>query len=105
MKPIFASVDLKTSYGGFGGSLGDLVGLIFNAGIVVAGIIVVFLFIFGGLGVIQGAGNNDPKAAAQGKQALTYALLGFVIVFSAYWIVRIFEVISGTNFLTSPLTT
>ncbi|KKS78246.1 MAG: hypothetical protein UV74_C0001G0093 [Candidatus Woesebacteria bacterium GW2011_GWB1_43_14] len=81
-------------------SLGDLASLIPQIGIVIAGIIVVLLLIFYGIKTIAGAGSNDPKSAAQGKQAMTMAITGFIIVVIAYWIIRIIELITGTSFLT-----
>jgi hypothetical protein len=96
---------LSSSFGspiGQSVSLGSLVGNIFSFGITVAGIIMVFLFIGGGLGMIAGAGSGDAQAAAKGKQAVTWALIGFIVVFTAYWIIRIIEVLSGNNFFTNP---
>jgi hypothetical protein len=81
---------------------GTLIGNLISAAIVVAGIILLFLFIGGGLSIIASAGNKDPQGAAKGKQAITYAIVGFVIVFTAYWIIRIIEIITGTTFLTNP---
>jgi len=101
-----AQVDIGQEFGspwGQGLGLGDLVSVVLNSGIAIGGILVIFLFIFGGLGVIRGAGSGDAKAAEQGKQAVTYAVIGFLIVFAAFWIIRIIEVITGTSFLTNPL--
>jgi hypothetical protein len=50
----------------------------------------------------MGAGKNDPEQAAKGKKAATTALIGFIIVFAAYWIVRIIELIFGVPFITQP---
>src|SRR3989344_434874 len=63
----------------------------------VAGIILLFLLIGGGIGMIAGAGKSDPKTVEQGKQAATSALIGFIVVFSAYWIVKLIESITGLN--------
>ena len=84
-------------------SLGDLLGVMISAGISIGGIIVLFTFLFGGFKVIQGAGSGDAKAAAQGQQAVTYALFGFIIVFISYWIIRAIEVVTGSTFITNPL--
>lgn len=102
----FMAVDISSTYGtpwGVRETTGSLVSLVLNSGIALAGIIVLFTFIFSGIKIIGGAGNNDPKAAAQGKQALTYAIIGFIVVVTAYWIIRLIEVITGSTFLTSPL--
>lgn len=83
-------------------TLGDLIGTGLSAAITIAGIIMVFLFIGGGLMMIVSAGNGNAQGAAQGKQAITWALVGFAIIFTAYWIIRILEIITGTPFLTDP---
>ena len=98
--------DLGTTFGSpIGGdiSIGGLVGNLVTAAIVVAGIIMVFLFIGGGLMMIAGAGRNDPQGAAKGKQAITWAIAGFVVVFTSYWIIRIIEIWTGTVFITNPI--
>ena len=60
----------------------------------VSGILLLFLLIGGGIGMIAGAGKSDPKTVEAGKHAATAALIGFLVVFSAYWIVRLVEVIT-----------
>ncbi len=83
-------------------SVGSLISLFLRGSFVLAGLIILFFFIFGGLQIIQGAGSDSPQSVAQGKQALTSALIGLVIVFGAYWIVRIIEIMTKSNFITSP---
>jgi hypothetical protein len=82
--------------------LSNLVSIIVSNALVLAGIILLFFFIFGGISMIAGAGRDNPEQAAKGKQAVTSALVGFIIVFAAYWIVRIIEIITGVNFITAP---
>jgi len=41
--------------------------------------------------------SGDEKEAEQGKNAITAAVIGFVIIFAAYWIVQIIEFITGVN--------
>ena len=83
-------------------SIGDLVSSFLQAAIVIAGIIMVFLFIFGGISMIAGAGQSNPESVARGKKALTAALIGFILIFTSIWIVRIIEIITGDTFLTNP---
>jgi len=80
--------------------IGGLISLVLQASFVLAGIIILFLLIFAGFSIIAGAGNDDPQTAAKGKQAATAAVIGFVIIFSAYWIIRIIETITGISFIT-----
>ncbi|MGB6882370.1 MAG: hypothetical protein WBD86_03700 [Microgenomates group bacterium] len=79
--------------------IGSLVSSIISIAIAVAGIILLFFFVFGGISMIAGAGRDNPEQAAKGKQAVTSALIGFVIVFAAYWIVQLIEILTGINIL------
>ncbi len=63
--------------------------------LVVSGVVLLFMFLLGGFGMIAGAGKSDPKQIEQAKQTLTTAVLGFVIVFLAYWIVKLLLGILG----------
>ncbi len=83
--------------------LGDLAGLILSTSLAIASVIVILLFIFGGLKIITSAGADNPRGTADGKQAMTWAAIGFIIIFGAYWIIRIIEIIIGVDFLTNPV--
>ncbi|MBI4157524.1 hypothetical protein HY502_01610 [Candidatus Woesebacteria bacterium] len=83
-------------------TIGDLVSLFLKGSFVLAGIFILVLFLVAGFSIIQGAGSNNPEAAQKGKSAATSALIGFVVVFGAYWVIRIIEVITGNNFITEP---
>jgi hypothetical protein len=99
------AVSIGESFGSpFGASkgLGDLVTLILNISFTISGILILFFFVFGGIQMIQGAGKNNPESVAKGKQAVTAAVIGFAIVFVAFWIIRVLELITGVNFITAP---
>lgn len=70
---------------------------------ILAGLLLFLLLIFGGFGIIIGAGGDDPKKTGQGKQAVTAALIGFLIIFLSYWIIQIIEVITGFKIFESGL--
>ena len=74
--------------------------LLMLSAFVLAGLTVFFMFILGGYSMIAGAGASDPKKTGQGRQAVTYAVIGFVVIFAAYWIVRIIEIITKSNLIT-----
>jgi hypothetical protein len=98
-------VDIGESF--FGGDhflrdlpgLGQLVSIFVSNAIIVAGIILLFLLVFGGFSMIAGAGNKNPQQVAQGKQATTAAAVGFVIIIVAYWIVQLIGRATGQNLL------
>lgn len=79
--------------------LGGLVSIILSNALVIAGIILIFLLVFGGISIIAAAGRDNPEGAAKGKQAVTAALVGFIIIFAAYWIIQIVEIITGVKIL------
>ena len=72
---------------------------VITGAISIAGIILLFILVGGGIAMIKGAGKSDPKSVEQGKQAATSALIGFIVVFSAYWIVKLIETITGLSLI------
>lgn len=66
---------------------------------ILAGVILFFLLIGGGLMFIVSSGQENPEGAAKGKKAITAALLGFLIIFASYWIMEIIRVITGLDIL------
>ena len=64
-----------------------------------AGIILLFMLVGGGISIISGAGKSDPQSVEKGKKAATSALIGFIVVFSAYWIVKLIESITGLSLI------
>jgi len=85
-----------------GNNIGDLVSLLLKLSFTIAGVFVLVLFIIAGYSVISGGGSSDPEKAKKGSKAITSAIIGFVIIFVAYWIVRLLEVIIGIPFITNP---
>lgn len=100
------TVDIKTTFLGTSNTnlespagISKYVSNILTASISIAGIILLFILIGGGIAMIRGAGKSDPKTMEQGKQAATSALIGFIVVFSAYWIVKLIETITGLSLI------
>lgn len=65
----------------------------------IAGVILVFLLIFGGFTYIMNAGKQDTEGIQKGKNAITAALLGFGLIFGSWWIIQIVEIITGMDIL------
>jgi hypothetical protein len=81
----------------------SLVSVILKNSLTVIGVILLVLLISGGLMFIIGAGSNDSKKSAQAKSLITDALIGFAVVFLAYFIIQIVETVTGLNILNSNL--
>lgn len=79
--------------------IGSLISTLLPNLLILAGVIFFILILAGGLGMIIGAGGeSSPQAAAKSKAAVTYAVVGFLLVVSAYFILQAVGVITGINF-------
>jgi len=85
------------------GTIGAMVSIILKNVYIFAGVLLLFLLIFGGISIIMAAGGGDAKKTAQGQKAITRALIGFLIIFTSYWIIQIIEVITGVPILNNPI--
>ncbi len=62
-----------------------------------AGMIVFVMLVWGGFEVLMGALNK--KSMEAGKQRITAALVGFLLLFSSYWIAQLIEWVFGITIL------
>ncbi len=63
----------------------------------IAGIILFVVMLLGGFQMLSGANNS--KSLDEGKQKITSAIIGFIILFAAYWIAQLLEIIFGIRIL------
>jgi hypothetical protein len=56
------------------------------------------LLVIGGFGMIASAGG-DSKSLEKGKQAITGAVLGLVVIIGSFWIVQLVQVLTGITLL------
>ena len=61
------------------------------------GLLLFFMIVWGGFDIVKGA--SDKNAFEQGKQKITAAIIGFILIFLAYFIMNILELITGFRFL------
>lgn len=71
----------------------DIVSAFFPYVFAIAGLILFAFLIMGGFGLLTSGGNPETVKKAQGK--ITSALVGFLIIFLAYWLTQILEIIFG----------
>lgn len=76
-----------------GGNLGQIVSAALPYFFGAAGISLLLYFVWGGLGLMLSRG--DPKAIQAARDKITGALIGFVIIFTAFWLVQIVASIFG----------
>jgi len=75
----------------------NTINVIVYAGTVIAGIVLLAMLIMGGITYISSAG--DEKMVTKAKKQITDALIGFVIVVMAWWVVAIVGVVFGIPLL------
>jgi hypothetical protein len=78
-------------------NIGDIISALLPYIFVLAGLTLFILLIIGGFGMLTSGGSPEKMKAAQGK--ITSAVIGFVIIFISYWLMRILEIIFGISIL------
>lgn len=68
---------------------------------IISGIILLFLLIGGGFSIIASGGNA--KSVESGKNQLIGAVIGFLVIFAAYWIIQIVQTVTGVQIFNSGL--
>jgi hypothetical protein len=76
-------------------SLGAFISSVLPNVYLIAGLILFFLIIFSGYGLLSAGG--DQEKLKQSSKALTAAITGFLIIFASYWMIQIIEVLTGIN--------
>jgi len=94
-------VDYKALNEDIGLTTGDSLGSIANSFLPtvlqLAGIILFGMLVFGGFTMLAGAA--DKESQEKGKKMITSSLTGFFIIFLAYWIAQILQVIFKVSIL------
>jgi len=78
-------------------TVGDIFSALLPYVYVIAGLILLFMLIMGGLGLMTAAGDPKKVEAAQGR--ITAALIGFLIVFVSYIVVQLVEIMLNIQIL------
>ncbi|MBU3935484.1 pilin, partial [Patescibacteria group bacterium] len=74
-------------------TIGEIISKIIPYIYVLAGLVLFMMLVMGGFSYLTSAGDPDKMKAAQGK--ITHALVGFLIIFLAYWLAQLLEIIFG----------
>ncbi len=78
-------------------SLGGIIGGFLPYLLTIAGLILLGMLVFGGFTMLAGAA--DKESQEKGKKMVTGALTGFFVIFLAYWIAQILQVIFKVNII------
>ncbi|MFH0749903.1 MAG: pilin [Candidatus Gottesmanbacteria bacterium] len=74
-------------------TIGTILSNIYKFALPIAGIVLLIMIISAGFTLLTSAG--DAKKMEKGKQTLTYGVVGFVIIFLAYWITQLLGIVFG----------
>lgn len=97
--PTFGDIDEDPAKSGYGNLLGnfnfadltpaDVINTVLPFVFVIAGLVLFVMFFFGGFTIFVSAGN--PEKTKQGQQMIVNALIGFAVIFAAYWIIELLQ--------------
>jgi len=76
-------------------TVADIVSDLLPYVLTLSGIILFLILIYGGFDLLTSGGNSEKVKRAQEK--IVSALIGFLIIFLAYWITQLLEVIFGIS--------
>lgn len=79
-------------------SLGNVVSFFLPKLFLIAGIIFFVLVIAAGFTFLQNAGSEDAHALDKWRQILTYGVIGLIIIFGAYWVLQIINLVTYGSF-------
>lgn len=63
-----------------------------------AGLVLFVMIVWGGFEMLSTAASK--KSMDAGRQRITYAIIGYILLFASYWIIRIMEMMFGVNIVT-----
>lgn len=108
---LIAQVDLEKAYllnpttgtkvADYFGQPAQLINVLLPNAYIAGGLVILFLLVFGGLSIIMAGG--DQKGMEKGMQAIKSAIVGFLIIFTSYWIIQIVEIVTGVPILKSGI--
>ncbi len=78
-------------------SVGSLLNILLPNLMTVAGIIAFIIVIVAGFKLIRSAGKGESQQVSKGKEAITAAVAGLVLVVTAYWLVQIIQMLTGVK--------
>lgn len=91
VSPIKGPSELDPNLTDIGGIITKLMPLLFS----VAGLILFAMFLWGGYDLMFSGGEAQKAASAKAK--MTYAVVGFILVFTAYWLTQALGYIFDVN--------
>jgi prepilin signal peptidase PulO-like enzyme (type II secretory pathway) len=102
----YLAVDIKQQF--FGGisttpndptQIGPFITNLLSNALILAGLLLLVFMIVAGIGIIGNAGSENPERLEKMKKAIMSAIIGFIVVFCAYWIVQLISKVTGVDII------
>lgn len=84
-------------------SIADLITVLLPNVLLIAGVCLFIIILVMGFRMMQSGGDGDTEGMAKGRQALTYAIGGFVLIFTAYFVIQLVEFLTGVKIFNPDL--
>ena len=100
LQTLYSKIQSKPAKFNFSATtVGGIVSVLVNFLLPIAGLIFLLILISSGFKMMTSAG--DPKRIASARSGLTTGLVGFIIIFTAFWLVQIIGSILGLTDITT----
>lgn len=76
-------------------TIGGTVGTFLNYAIVIGGLILFVMILWGGFGILAAAG--DPQGQESAKKRISAAAIGFAVLFISFWVMQILQIATGAT--------
>jgi hypothetical protein len=99
LNSLYSIIQSRPALFNMSGSPGEIISSFMNILFPLVGLLLLLYLIYGGYNLMLSGG--DPKKIQAAKSIITMALLGFVIIFASYWLVRIVGYVLGLDTFSS----
>ncbi|MDO8488223.1 MAG: hypothetical protein Q7S31_02815 [bacterium] len=97
------AVDIQSTFKSPFTTVGGLISSLLPNIMILAGVTFFGLIVGGGFSLIAGAGKDgSAQDKAKAQAAVTYGVVGLLLVVSAFFILQIVGVVTGINFIENP---
>ena len=79
-------------------SIGEVISGVLPFVFAIAGFLLLFYLLYSGFQYMTSSG--DPKKLESAKQNITYSIVGFIVIFVAYWAVQVLGLVLGIEGVT-----
>jgi len=93
--PGYSGTGFKFSSGAAG--VGEIISGMLKYALVFGGLAMFGYLIYGGFHLLISAGN--PEGIKEGTNKIVFAIVGFLVIFAAYWIIQLVEVAFNLSIL------